>query len=405
MIRDSFVLAFKNLKHKGIRSWLTILGIFIGITSVVALISLGNGLTSAVNAQFGVSTTEIISIQAGGLNNFGPPGSGAVTPLTMDDLRAVEKVSGIERVLRRNLPSGKLEFNDKIGFGIATNVPSGEDRDFFYEVMELEVEVGRLLKDSDNNKILLGYNFYDEDNTFEKSIKPGNKVLLQDEEFEVVGIIEKKGSFLMDGLVYVNEDPLEDLMDYGDDVDIIAVKVKDKELIDQIKEDIEKVLRKERNVDEGEEDFEVSTPEATLETVNSVLNGVQAFVFMIAFISIFVGIIGIVNTMTTAVMERRKEIGIMKAIGAKNSHIFLLFLVESGLMGLIGSIIGVIVGILIGYLGVVGINNFIGSDAKPSINFILIIITVIGGFLIGAVAGIIPAMNAAKQNPVDALRG
>jgi putative ABC transport system permease protein len=323
----------------------------------------------------------------------------------MDDLRAVEKVSGIERVLRRNLPSGKLEFNDKIGFGIATNVPSGEDRDFFYEVMELEVEVGRLLKDSDNNKILLGYNFYDEDNTFEKSIKPGNKVLLQDEEFEVVGIIEKKGSFLMDGLVYVNEDPLEDLMDYGDDVDIIAVKVKDKELIDQIKEDIEKVLRKERNVDEGEEDFEVSTPEATLETVNSVLNGVQAFVFMIAFISIFVGIIGIVNTMTTAVMERRKEIGIMKAIGAKNSHIFLLFLVESGLMGLIGSIIGVIVGILIGYLGVVGINNFIGSDAKPSINFILIIITVIGGFLIGAVAGIIPAMNAAKQNPVDALRG
>jgi len=405
MIKDSFVLAFKNLKHKGVRSWLTMLGIFIGIASVVALISLGNGLTLAINSQFGVSSTEVISIQAGGLNSFGPPGSGVVKPLTTDDIKAVERVGGIERVLRRNIPSGKLEFNDKVGFGMAINVPEGDDRDFAWDVLDVEIQEGRFLKDGDTNKVMLGYNFFSDDAGFDKPIRAGNTILLQDKEFEVVGITKKKGSLVFDNIVYVNEGPLEDLMGYGDEVDVIAVKVKDKKYMDEVKADIEKALRKSRDVDEGEEDFEVSTPEATMSTVNSVLNGVKAFVFMIASISIIVGIIGIVNTMTTSVMERRKEIGIMKAIGAKNSHIFLFFLVESGLMGLIGGIVGIIVGISIGYFGTVGINEFIGSHAQPEINFLLIIFTLMGGFIIGAVAGIVPAMNAAKQNPVDALRG
>lgn len=405
MLGDFLRIGLNNLKRRKLRSWLTMLGIFIGITAVVALISLGNGLTDAVNAQFGVSSTEIITIQAGGLNAYGPPGSGAVNPLTTDDLEAVKKVSGVERALRRNLPSGKLEFNDKVGFGFAMSVPSGEDRKFAWDVMDIEIEEGRFLKDSDTNKVMLGYNFYADKTGFDKPIRTGNKVLLQDKEFEVVGITKKKGSFIFDNIVYVNEKPLEDLMGYGDKVDIIAVKVKDQRYMEQVKEDIEKVLRKERNVKEGEEDFEVSTPEATMATVNSVLNGVKLFVIIIASISIIVGGIGITNTMYTSVLERKKEIGTMKAIGAKNSDILFIFLVESGLMGLIGSIVGIIVGISVGYLGTIGINNFLGSTASPSIDFRLMVVTLIGGFLIGSVAGIAPALRAAKENPVEALRG
>jgi putative ABC transport system permease protein len=405
MISEAFLLAFKNLKHKGVRSWLTMLGIFIGITSVVALISLGNGLTMAVNSQFGMTSTEVISVQAGGLNSFGPPGSGAVSPLTTEDMDVVKKVRGVERVIRRNLPTGKLEFNDIVGFGVAINIPDGDDRDFVYDMLELELEEGRFLKDGDTHFVMLGYNFYADKAGFEKPIRAGNRIILQDEVFTVVGITKKKGSFIFDNLVYVNEKTLEDLMEYGDEIDVLGVKVKDSNLMDEVKEDIEKVLRKSRDVDKGEEDFEVSTPEAAMASINSILNGVQIFVFMIASISIIVGAIGIVNTMTTSVLERRKEIGIMKAIGARNSQIFLLFLVESGLMGLIGSLVGIIVGVSIGYFGTVGINNWIGSDAVPSINYLLVIFTLIGGFLIGSVAGITPAIKAAKQNPVDALRG
>ncbi len=405
MISDYFRLASNNLRRRRLRAWLTMLGIFIGITAVVSLISLGNGLTDVVNAQFGVSATEMISVQSGGISAYGPPGGGAVTPLDSDDADALEKIPGVERVLRRNLPSGKLEFNDIVGFGMATNVPSGEDRDFFYEAMEVEIESGRLLKDSDTNKVLLGYNFYANKAGFEKPIYPGNKVLLQDEVFEVVGIVEQKGSFLMDNIVFVNEEPLEDLMGYGDEIDIIAVKVKDKRYMEDVKEDVEKALRKTRDVDKGEEDFEVSTPEATMDTVNSVLGGVQIFVAIIAFISIIVGGIGISNTMYTSVLERKKEIGTMKAIGAKNSDILMIFLVESGLMGLIGSVVGIIVGVSVGYVGTSAINNWLGSTANPSIDFMLIGMTLLGGFLIGSFAGILPAFKAARENPVDALRG
>jgi len=405
VITDYFLLAYKNLKKRGIRSWLTLLGVFIGIVAVISLITLGAGLQSAVNAQFGISSTELITVQAGGLNSYGPPGSGVVNPLTVEDVEAIEKLSVVEAAIRRNIPSGKLEFNDIVGFGMAMSMPSGDDRKLAQEILDTDIEFGRALKDGDTNKVVLGYNFYDDKVGFNKPIVPGNKILLQDVSFEVVGISEKKGSFLFDSIVIVNNDPLEDLMGYGDDVDLIGVKVKNKDLMDKAKEDIEKVLRKNRGVKVGEEDFEVSTPDAMLGTVNNILGGIQAFIIIIASISILVGIIGIVNTMTTSVLERRKEIGIMKAIGAKNSQIFMQFFVESGLMGLVGGALGVIVGMIIGYAGTVGINNFIGAEATPQINFVLIISTLIGSFLIGSIAGIVPAMNAARQNPVEALRG
>jgi putative ABC transport system permease protein len=410
MLRDYFTLSVKNLRHRGIRSWLTLLGIFIGIAAVVSLITLGNGLQAAVGSQFGVGSTEIISVQAGGLNAYGPPGSGVVNPLTIQDLKAIGKISSVNRVIRRNLPSGRLEFNDKAVFGTTMSIPLGSDKKFSYEIMETEAEVGRLLKDGDRTRVVLGYNFYVDKVGLEKSIKVGDKISLQGEaqvmrDFEVIGITKKTGSFVFDNIVHVNEDVLEDLMGYGDNVDLIAVHVKDEDLMDKTKEDIEKLMRKRRDVKKGEEDFEVSTPQAMMETVNTVLGGVQAFIVLIASISIIVGGIGIVNTMTTSVLERKKEIGIMKAIGATNKDIFMHFFVESGLMGLVGGAVGVLIGMLIGLAGTAGINSFIGGDIKMSISFSLIIFSLIGSFLIGSVAGIAPAMQAAKQNPVEALRG
>jgi len=405
MIQDYFTLSSKNLKHRGVRSWLTLLGIFIGILAVVSLISLGNGLKLGVMSQFGVSSTEVITVQAGGLNSYGPPGSGVVNPLTEEDVESIQKLSTVERAVARYLPSGKLEFNDKVGFGFAMSIPDGEDRKFVYEQLDIEAEFGRLLKNGDVNKVILGYNFYDDKAGFDKKIVPGNSIILQDKKFQVIGIAEKKGSFMMDNVIYVNEKPLKDLMEIGDAVDIIAVQVKDKDLMEKAKEDIEKVLRKNRNVKKGEEDFEVSTPDAALSTVNSILGGVQAFIIVIASMSILVGALGIVNTMTTSVLERKSQIGVMKAIGATNKDIFFQFFIEAGLMGLIGGIFGVAFGLAIGYFGTVGINNFIGASVKPTIDFVLIALVLIGSFLIGSVAGITPAMNAARQNPVEALRG
>jgi putative ABC transport system permease protein len=175
--------------------------------------------------------------------------------------------------------------------------------------------------------------------------------------------------------------------------------------MDKAKEDIEKLLRKRRDVKIGEEDFEVQTPDAALADLDSILVGVQIFIVLIASLSILIGAIGIVNTMLTSVMERREQIGVMKSVGAKNSDIFYVFFFESGMMGLIGGVVGTLLGTAVSYFGTVGINAWVNASAAPQINFILVFSALFGSFLIGSVAGIVPAMNAAKMNPVDSLRG
>ncbi len=404
MLKDFFELGFKNLRKRGIRSWLTLLGIFIGIMAVVSLISLGDGLKLVINSQFGVTSKEVITIQGGGISGYGPPGSGVVNPLTKQDRDAIGKLDTIELVASRIITSLKLEFNNKFNIGFAGSVPPNEARTFLYDNSNLKLEEGRFLEDGDVGKIMLGYNFILDTNPFGKAVHTGNSITIQGKDFRVVGITKKQGSFILDNLVYMNEDELSKLVSKGDDVDIIVAKVKDVSLMDKAVDQIENLLRKRRNVDKGQEDFQVSTPQALLSTVNQILAGIQAFIVLIAFVSILIGAIGIVNTMTTAVLERRKEIGIMKAIGARNSDIFTQFLIEAGLLGFVGGLLGVLAGLGISYLGIFGINSFTGSSVKPAINFTLVLGSLFGSFLIGAISGLIPAMNAARQNPVEALR-
>jgi len=407
MIKDFFYLAFKNLKSRGIRSWLTLLGIFIGVTAVVSLISLGNGLQMAVASQFGISENELITVQAGGLSGFGPPGSIVVDPLTREDANAIERLSSVKNTVLRNIEDGIVEYNNYVNFRYVGTIPENkEDIKLINAQLDAEPLLGRLLKESDLGKVVLGYNFYNKKEEWgDKVIEPGKAILVNNEKFEVIGIVEKKGSIIMDNVVLMLESDADDLFGFGDEADVIIVEPKNKEEIAKTKEDIEKLLRQRRDVDEGEENFEVSTPEAALASVNSILDGVQIFIVIIASISIFIGAIGIINTMITSVMERKKEIGITKSVGARNEHVFLQFFIESSLLGLIGGAVGILFGTLIGFAGIYGINLWLGTELGLNIDFILIFGSLFGSFLIGGIAGIVPAMQAAKQNPVEALRG
>ncbi len=400
-----FLYAFRNLRKKGIRSWLTLLGVFIGILAVVSLISLGSAMKAAVASQYGAGSTEIITIQAGGLS-YGPPGSSVITPLTKSDVNAIDKIGSVEFAIGSNIETVSIEYNDRMKIGSVYSVPEGFEDEMYKIVDDIEPEFGRLLQSGDSGKVFLGNGFYPaETNGFDKAIVPGKRILIDNQSFIVSGILKKKGSFFYDNTIFMYSNELDALAGNGDNVDLISVKVRNKDLVDRAKEDIEKLLRQRRNVDVGEEDFSVTTPEASLATVNSVLGAIQAFIIIIASISILVGSIGIINTMTTSVLERKKEIGIMKAVGSKNSQIFMQFFIESGFLGLIGGTFGAIFGVLVGYAGTMGINSWIGTTINPQINFWLIFFSLAGSFLIGSTAGIVPAMKAAKQNPVQALRG
>lgn len=403
MIKDSFVLSVKNLRHRGLRSWLTLLGIFIGVAAVVSLISLGDGLQAAVSSQFGISTTDLITIQAGGLS-VGTPGSGAVTPLTTNDVNEIKALSSVKRAIGRDIVPVKAIFNQKAIFTYSTNIPSGSDRQFVYSAINAQAVSGRLLKDGDNGKVLLGYNFYTESNDFGKAVIPGNTIIIQNKSFEVVGILARQGSFIFDNVIYMNQNDLDSISNYGNRVDIIGAEPADKNSMNQTVNDIENLLLRLRNVKKNSEDFRISTPQASLNQVNQVINGVQIFIAIVASISIFIGAIGIVNTMTTSVLERRKDIGIMKSIGATNSEIFSQFFIESSLLGLVGGFVGSLFGELIGIFGTIGINSFINGKLPITINIGLILSALFGSFIIGGIAGIVPAFSAARQNPVEVLR-
>jgi putative ABC transport system permease protein len=404
MLKDYFNFVLNNFKSRRLRSWLTMIGIFIGIAAVISLIGLGAGLRSAIAGQFGLLGTDVLSIQASGFAAAGPPGTAAPRPLTDDLAKKIDKIPGVQVAINRYIRTGTLEFNDKQGIGFAMSMPLGANRKIVETMLNLKTVEGRLLKDSDNRKVLLGNSFTNPD-YFGKAIHAGDRVLINDIPYQVVGILEKKGSFLLDNVVLINENVL--LKDFGDDgaVNVIGVKVKNEKNIQNVKEDIEKLLRKERNVKVGEEDFSVQTPQQALESLNSTLYAINLFVIIIASISLVVGGIGIMNTMYTAVLERTKEIGILKSIGARNSMIFQLFFIESGLLGLVGGIVGVILGLILAYgLAAVG-RAVLGVDLiQAHVSMFWIIFALVFSIMVGLVAGLIPAYQASQKNPVDSLR-
>jgi len=404
MIGDFFKLALNNLRRRKMRSWLTMLGIFIGIAAVVALVGLGQGLQTAVTAQFSTLSTDKLTIQNAG-TGFGPPGSTVVEKLNHHDLKIIENVRGVEIVVPRLVRTVKVEFNDRVSFNYLGDVPEeDESRELVYESMDLKPMTGRLLKPGDSGKVVIGSNIAKK-STFNKQIEVGKTIKIKDREFEVIGILKKGSSFTTNDVIIMLNDDMEDLLDIDDEIDMIIAQVENPNEIKGVGDRIEKVLRRDRDLDVGEEDFSVQTPLEAIDTVNQVLVSVNIVVIGIAMISLIVGGIGIANTMYTSVVERRKEIGTMKAIGAKNSDILTIFIFESGLMGLVGGIVGVIIGTGLSMGTASAANSFFGNEIiTVSISIPFIFSMIVFSFLIGVFSGLVPSYQASKLKPVDALR-
>lgn len=404
MITDILGLSLNNLKKRPLRSLLTILGIFIGIAAVVSLISLGDGLRTAIMGQFGALSADKLTIQNSG-TGFGPPGSTAVRKLTSHDLEVVEKVNGVEIAISRLIRVSKLDFGKGQGFFYTGSIPKTQKEiDVVNEAGILEIDVGRLLKEGDSGKVVLGKDVAGS-NDFDKKIRVGNTVKIQGRDFEVIGILKPASTFPINSVILIPEDDMKEILKIGDEIDVIVAQV-DQNNAEAIGKRIEDALRKDRGEKKGEEDFSVQTPLQAISSINTILNIINLIVTGIAAISLIIGGIGIANTMYTSVLERTKEIGVMKSIGAGNNQILALFLFESGFLGLLGGIIGAAVGLGLAF-GVSGIaNTAFGSQIlSVSVSWPLLIGAVSFSFFIGIFSGLFPARQASKLKPVDALRG
>ncbi|MFH1307491.1 MAG: ABC transporter permease [archaeon] len=405
MIKDYFTLALKNTRRRRLRSWLTIVGILMSVAIIFVLVSLSVGLENAVKEQFRQLGSDKFFIMAAG--QFGPPGSGGAAELTIRDVDSVERVSGVKAVSYVTIGNGKIEFGDEQRFRMILGIPMDKVSVYesIYEAMSIKAEEGRLIRGGDKNNIMIGYD-YKYGDFFSKPVGAGDKLVIQNKEFKVVGILESMGNSEDDRNIYIPLEGFKEIFpEAGDRVDEIIVQIQPGEDVKDISEKVEKKLIKDRGLTEKTKDFSVLTPEEILRSFGDILNIITGFLVGIATISLVVGAIGIMNTMYTSVIERTKEIGTMKAVGARNSDILKIFVIESGYLGLIGGIIGVILGIVIGQIiEYIAINQLGTNLLQVSYPLWLVLGSLAFAFVIGSASGFLPALQASKLRPVDALR-
>jgi putative ABC transport system permease protein len=398
---DEIKYALQNLWQRKRRSLLSILSIVIGITAVFALVSFGMGIKNYVNTLAEESGTNKLMIGAKGMSMMGVDDTFAVT---QDDVDFIEKINGIDEISGMYYKISKVTFGEKntytylIGFDMSKI-------DFILEGMGIEIEKGRNLREEDAYKVVLGYNYLLDNKIFSKGLQIGDKILIDDVKFEVVGFYSAVGSPTDDAQVYITSEMFEQLYperkyEYSMIMASTEQGLDTKTVVDRVTER----LRKFKGQEEGEEDFYVMSFEDAIATFGTMINIINGVLVLIALVSVVVASVNIMNTMYTAVLERTKEIGVMKAVGARNKDILFIFLLEAGVIGMVGGIIGVLLGFIVASIG-----GSIAAAAgyallKPIFPWYLILGCIMFAFLVGAGSGIMPAVRASKLRPVDSLR-
>jgi len=403
-------IAFIGLKSKGTRTFLTMLGIIIGIASVIIILSVGSGAQSLILNQIKSFGTNLISIFPGASEEEGPPPTifGTVnTDLTAEDIEALldaQKVPNAAAVTYYVQGTGTLRWknNQFDATFIGTNVG-------YLDVHEQEVEKGRFFTmDEEKNLgrvVVLGYEAARE--LFEERDPIGEDIKIKKTQFKVIGVMPQRGveGFQnQDKNVFIPISTAQKLMLGIDYVTLARVKVDSAENVNRAKEDIRFVLRERHNLSGNDfDDFSVRAQAQAIEIFSAITDSLTFFLAAIAAISLLVGGIGIMNIMLITVTERTREVGLRKAIGAKNKNILTQFLAESVVITLSGGVVGVILGVFISALVSV-IANYLGYDWDFVISIFSIFISCIIAIIVGILFGLYPAWKASKLNPIEALR-
>lgn len=391
MIGEYFRLAFISMRNRQMRAWLTILGIVIGIAAIVALISVGEGMENAIEEQFQKLGINSIRVVGGGIGD--PSGSRGLTASEADLIESIKGVDYVTKVLRQGTI---IEYGKEKQY-IDINAYDVETAEKGFVDLDIETTEGRIFRKGEKNVAILGYNVAHD--KFDKKIPFRGNILIKDKKFRVVGLFEKTGTPL-DNAVFI---PLKDartLFNKPKLINIIVVKVLTGFNMNDVADSIERKLKRRL----GEGNYAVFTPAQMLEQIGTILGIVQTVLAGIAAISLLVGGIGIMNSMYTSVLERVREIGIMKAVGARNMDVLLLFLVESGTVGLVGGVIGTVIGLGTAKLVELGAGLAGFGLLSVKINISLVLFALLFGFFVGMISGTLPAIMASRLKPVDALR-
>jgi len=399
MFEDYTKLAFQSFRHRKLRTFLTVLGIFIGIAAVVTLVSLAQGFEEAINDQFEMMGEDKIMILPG--SGFSGYTGLASKEITEHELDLITTIPGVENAGGMIAKLAKINVKGQVRYTFVIGVPT--DWNILTAYSGITLERGKYFKPNDKYKVGLGW-LYANGNFLDKYAGIGDKIDINGYTFEVIGILGKIGSPTDDEQIYIPLDTAREVLNTPTGYYTILVKTKEGWDTTKVAEEIKAKMRKDRGLKPGEENFEVQTMEDLRKVYTSLIAVVEFVVIGIAAVSIVVGGIGIMNSIYTSVLERTREIGVMKAIGARNSDIMFVFLIEAGMLGLVGGILGVAAGLAASKAVEWYALQMNVSLLKVTLQPAIIIGALLFSFLIGVVSGIVPAKNAAELRPIEALR-
>ena len=397
---DIVQYSFTSIQHREIRSWLTILGIVIGIASVVALISIGEGFQNEVNKQLSAlgSNTIFITPSTAAFQTGAVSTSGKLYQKDVDRLKKIPEISDIARLIAGRVD---VSFRNKT---LASSV-SGIEPGVFEKTTAIDVAEGRFFLEGDRHVAVIGATVASDMFGAKNIVAVNSYLIINGTKYRVIGILKKSGGGFgpgarQDGSIFIAFDDARPLFRDtigADEVGAIVIRTREgsdtAEVVDAIKTEIDASHK----VKPDKRDYSVVDPKSIQAAVESVLSLITLFLGAIAGISLIVGGLAIASSMFTSVLERTHEIGVLKAIGASNGDINNIFLFESGAVGAIGGIAGTAIGLSIVYIG-----SFFGLPA--SINPFIAAFCVAFAFVIGMVSGYFPARQAAELSPVEALR-
>lgn len=400
-LKEYIKIAIRSLRTRPLRSWLTMFGIVIGIFLVMSLLSLSQGIKTAVMQQLRMMGKDLIMIMPGEITDIMTTFAGGLE-LTDDDIKAIKKTKGVDMIIPMTYKGEVMRYQGEKRTVLLCGIPLKESLDIFKTDMGFELIEGRWPMPG-KREIFVGYLVPEE---IFSGMKTKTQITFKGKQFEVVGILKSVGSKQDDSQVYMDLDVYREITGERTGAKMAMAKVNPGYSTEEVVKNIKQNLAESRKRRRGEDlpSYTVISSEKMTDIVGNIMGLIQIAIFGFASIAIVVGGIGIMNTMYTSVHERIREIGIMKAVGARRKTIISIFLIESGIFGLVGGIGGIILGL--GLAKMVEIycqaqNMFI---LKASITPQLVLFGLSFSFLIGCIAGYFPARSASKLKPVDALR-
>lgn len=390
--------AIQSLRSSALRSLLTMIGIIIGISAVIIISSVGQSLVSYISNELNSFGTNFFQINPGSdlMSAFSRGGE----PLTTKDVEAIKNanISNIKSVAAFNLTSRIASTKDESRrVTVYGMTPEAE------ALLKPEMVYGDFFTSDDLNSRVVVIGSEVSDKLFGTNTNPvGESLKIGDVRFSILGVSKSGGTLFgsfYNTAVNIPMDTLTSQFTGADEIVEIDVEVNNMNIIKETMDEVEWVLRNHRRIPENQEnDFRMISFSGAMDTFKTITNLLTLFITGISAISLVVGGVGVMNIMLVSVTERTKEIGLLKAIGAKRKDILSEFLIESSVMTTFGGLIGIILGI--------GITYLISTIVKIpfTVNTTWIVIATAISTSVGLIFGIYPARKAAALHPIDALR-